>query len=192
MEADRQGPRHPRAPRAAPAGAARRPVVGVMGGRECDADTYERARELGRRLAEADYVLLCGGGSGVMEAAARGAREAGGLTIGVLPGDDADQSPPNPYLDVALFTGIGYARNLCNVLSSDVVVAVAGGLGTLSEIALGLKCGRPVVLLDSWAFAAPGFHAPGHLYQAPDPEAAVARVRALLAAAREGGGDGAK
>jgi hypothetical protein len=158
----------------------RRSIVGVMGAAACDAATYATARELGRRLGAAGYVLLCGGGTGVMEAAARGAEESGGLTIGILPGRDADESPPNPYIQVPLFTGISYARNWVNVVASDVLVAVAGELGTLSEIALGLKCGKPVILLESWRFEMPGFTPPPNLHRVATPEAAVARIRELL------------
>jgi len=165
---------------------ARRPSIGIMGGSACDEAAYERARRVGALVARAGFVLLCGGGTGVMEAAARGAREEGGTTVGILPGRDAVESPPNPYIDIPLYTGIHYARNLLNVLSSDVVVAVAGGLGTLSEIALALRCDRPVVLLDSWRFDAAGFEPPGHLYHAADPEAVLDRVRALLAAGESG------
>lgn len=166
---------------------ARRPVVGVMGSASCDATTYATARELGRRLAEAGFVLLCGGGTGVMEAAARGATEAGGLTIGVLPGRDAAESPPNPYIQVPLFTGISYARNWVNVVASDVLVAVAGELGTLSEIALGLKGGKPVVLLQSWRFEIPGFAPPANLHRVATPEEALARIRTLLPAGPDPG-----
>jgi uncharacterized protein (TIGR00725 family) len=131
-----------------------RRVVGVMGAGACDAETSALAEEVGRLLAEAGVVLLCGGRGGVMEAAARGARAAGGLTVGVLPGRDAAETPPNEHVDVALFTGLGDGRNWVNVCSSDAVVAIAGGYGTLSEIALALKLGRPVVLLRTWRFEA--------------------------------------
>jgi uncharacterized protein (TIGR00725 family) len=160
---------------------ARRAIVGVMGSSVCDTATYARAQRLGELLAQAGYVVLCGGGTGVMEAVARGARAQGGTTIGILPGRSAAESPPNPYIDLPLFTGIFYARNLMNVLSSDVVIAVAGGLGTLSEIALALKCGKPVVRLASWEFQIAGFERPEHLYEADTPEGAVERARALLA-----------
>jgi len=154
-----------------------------MGGSDCDEAAYELARRVGALLARAGYHLLCGGGSGVMEAAARGAREEGGLTIGILPGRDAAETPPNPYIDIPLFTGIHYARNLVNVLSSDVVVAIDGGLGTLSEIALALRCGRPVVMLGSWEFRIAGFEDPPHLHRVESPEALLDRVRAILGSA---------
>jgi hypothetical protein len=126
---------------------------------------------------------LCGGGTGAMEGVARGARVAGGLTIGILPGSDAAQSPPNPYIDLPIFTGISHARNLINVLSARVVVAIGGAHGTLSEIALAIKSGKPVVLLDSWSFTSPdGLDAP-LVRTARDPAEAVALVRLLAGAA---------
>lgn len=160
-----------------PPGAPRwRPIIGVMGAGRCNPHTYAVARQLGRGLARSGYTLLCGGGSGVMEAAARGAREAGGLTIGVLPGRNAADSPPNAYIDLPIFTGLSFARNVVNVLSSRVIIAVAGGSGTLSEIALALKYEKPIILLDSWRFETEGYQPPETLYRAPDVTAALARV----------------
>lgn len=127
-----------------------RVIIGVMGASQCDEPTYEMARQVGTLIAERGAVLLCGGRGGVMEAAARGAREAGGLTIGIMPGMNASETPPNPYIDVAIFTGMRDGRNWVNVCTSDAIIAIAGGYGTLSEIALGLKIGKPVVLLHSW------------------------------------------
>jgi len=95
-------------------------------------------------------VLICGGLTGVMEHAARGARAAGGLTIGLLPGDDTDEA--NQYIDVAIATGLGHARNAILALTADGVVAVGGGLGTLSEIALALRNRRPAVGIQTWRF----------------------------------------
>jgi uncharacterized protein (TIGR00725 family) len=124
-------------------------VIGVLGPGECDPDTAALAREVGRLVAEGGAVLLCGGRGGVMAAAAAGAREAGGLTVGVLPGAGPAETPPSPYIEVALFTGLGQARNWVNVCASDALIAVGGGWGTLSEIALAMKAGRPVVTLGS-------------------------------------------
>ena len=131
----------------------RKPIVGVMGGGEADAATRALAREVGRRLAAAGALLLCGGRGGVMEAAARGAREGGGRVIGVLPYAPGE-GEPNPFVDCALFTGLGDGRNYVNAHTSDVLIALRGGAGTLSEIALALKLGVPVVLLDAWDFLA--------------------------------------
>jgi uncharacterized protein (TIGR00725 family) len=124
----------------------RKRVIGVMGGAAATPEACELARHFGRLVAGAGHVLLCGGRpSGVMAAAARGAREAGGLTLGILPGDDPDQAGEHILLAVA--TGMGHARNVVNVLTSDVVVVCPGGAGTLSEVALALKNGTPVVAL---------------------------------------------
>jgi uncharacterized protein (TIGR00725 family) len=122
--------------------------IGVMGPGSCDAELWDRAHETGRRIASAGAILVCGGRGGVMEAAAAGARQAGGVTVGILPGEDA--SDANPYIDIPIVTGMGNARNAINVLTSQAIIAIGGAYGTLSEIALALKCGIPVVLLSSW------------------------------------------
>jgi uncharacterized protein (TIGR00725 family) len=145
-------------------------VIGVMGASRCDEATSEMARRVGVLIAQRGAVLLCGGRGGVMEAAARGAKEAGGLTIGILPGMNAGETPPNPYIDVAIFTGLRDGRNWVNVCASDAIIAVSGGYGTLSEIALALKVGKPVVLVHSWELP-PRESAP--LYVAQTPEEAV-------------------
>src|SRR5262245_54046126 len=133
-----------------------RTVIGVMGPAACDGQTAELARAVRRAIAERGAVLLTGGRSGVMEAACRGAREAGGLTIGILPGAVAAESPPNPFVELALYTGLGEARNWVNVCASDALIAIGGGFGTLSEIALALKARKPIVLLGSWQFEMDG------------------------------------
>ena len=120
----------------------------------CDEATAELGWAVGRGIADRGAVLLCGGRGGVMEAAARGAREAGGLVVGVLPGRSDVESPPNPFVEVALFTGLGEGRNYVNACASDVLIAIGGGWGTLSEIALARKLGRPVVVLGIAALGA--------------------------------------
>jgi uncharacterized protein (TIGR00725 family) len=125
----------------------RRTMVGVMGGSVADERTSAGARELGCLIAENGWVLVSGGRpTGVMQASVTGAQEAGGLTVGVLYDEDRDNAAAG--LDIVIPTGMGAARNIINVLSSDVVVACRGTGGTLSEIALALRFGRPVVLLD--------------------------------------------
>src|SRR6185436_17347007 len=131
-------------------------VIGVMGPASADPDQAALARAVGRQVAERGAVLLCGGRGGIMEAAAEGARAAGGLTVGVLPGASAADSPPNRFVDVALFTGLGEGRNWVNVCASDALIAIGGGFGTLSEIALALKARKPLVLLGSWRFEMDG------------------------------------
>jgi uncharacterized protein (TIGR00725 family) len=123
--------------------------VGVAGASRPDGSLLDQAEVLGRRLAEAGAVVVCGGGPGVMEAVCRGARSAGGVTVGLLPG--LDRAEGNPYLSVSVPTGLGQGRNLLLVRSSDALVAVGGGFGTLSEIALALRTGTPVIGLATWS-----------------------------------------
>ncbi len=122
-------------------------IVGVMGGGEgIPRQITDQAYDLGKRIAENGWVLLNGGRNlGIMEASAKGAREAGGLTVGILP--DSDTNRMSQYVDIPILTGMGDARNSINVLSSDVVVIMPGGAGTLSEAALALKSGKDVILL---------------------------------------------
>ena len=126
----------------------RRLYVAVVGSGTATGELYERAREVGRLVAERGAVVVCGGLSGVMEATARGATETGGTALGILP--DEDRGRANAYLSYSVATGAGHARNLAVVCSGDVVIAVGGEYGTFSEIGLALKIGRPVVALGSW------------------------------------------
>lgn len=123
------------------------PRIGVIGGNECDADVADLARRVGVLIAEAGAVLVCGGRGGVMQAAAEGAREAGGITVGILPG--VDPTAANPGIQIAIPTGLGDARNALVVLASDAVIAIAGRWGTLSEAALCLKNAVPLIRLES-------------------------------------------
>jgi uncharacterized protein (TIGR00725 family) len=147
------------------------PYVSVVGSGTASGDLYEKAREIGRLVAERGGILVCGGRSGVMEAAARGATEAGGVAIGILPDEDWQQA--NDFLSYAIATGTGHARNLAVVCSGDVVIAVGGEYGTLSEIGLALKVGRPVVALASWDLGE-------HVGVASSPEEAVEAAFVLL------------
>ena len=128
----------------------RRRLVAVCGESDPQTSLANLAFELGRGIAERDAVLICGGLTGVMEHAARGARSAGGLTIGLLPGEDPTEA--NEYIDVAIASGLGHARNAILARTADGVVALGGGLGTLSEIALALRNGRPTVGIQTWRF----------------------------------------
>jgi uncharacterized protein (TIGR00725 family) len=128
----------------------RRRLVAVCGESDPQTSLADVAFELGRGIAQRDAVLICGGLTGVMEHAARGARAAGGLTIGLLSGDDPDDA--NEYVQVAIATGLGHARNAILARTADGVVAVGGGLGTLSEIALALRNGRPAIGIQTWRF----------------------------------------
>jgi uncharacterized protein (TIGR00725 family) len=112
------------------------------------------AEAVGRHLAEAGATVICGGMGGVMAAACRGAKSRGGLTVGVLPGISA--SDANPYVDIPVVTGMGEARNVIIVRTAMAVIAVGGEFGTLSEVAFGLKLGRPVIGLATWELAKEG------------------------------------
>ena len=141
--------------------------VAVVGSGHASDTLYEKAREVGRLVAVRGGVVVCGGLLRVMEAAARGVKEAGGTAIGVLP--DEDRGRANEYLSYSVATGMGQARNLAVVCSADVIVAVGGEHETLSEIGLALKLGRPVVALESWDLG-------GHVTVAASPEEAVERA----------------
>lgn len=122
--------------------------IGVIGGAECPPEVYEIAREVGSEIAKRGFSLVCGGLGGVMEAACYGAKEAGGLTIGILP--TSNKSDANPYVDLVIPTGLGHARNILVVQASDALVAIDGEAGTLSEIAIALKVGKPIVGIRTW------------------------------------------
>ena len=148
------------------------PYVSVVGSGTASGELYEKAREVGRLVAERGGTVVCGGRSGVMEAAARGATERGGVAIGILP--DEDRRKANEFLSFSIATGTGHARNLAVVCSGEVVIAVGGEYGTLSEIGLALKVGRPVVALASWELGE-------HVSVATSSEEAVERAFGLLA-----------
>ena len=122
--------------------------IGVIGAGRCADDTASVAYDVGRLIAANKAVLLCGGLGGVMEHAARGARDSGGLTVGILPGFDIKDA--NPYIDISIPTGLSHARNILVVRSSMALIAVEGSHGTLSEIAIALKLGKPVIGLNTW------------------------------------------
>jgi hypothetical protein len=125
-----------------------RRYIGVIGAGECDAELGKLAETVGRGIAEAGAILVCGGMGGVMEAACRGAKAKGGMTIGILPGPD--RSEANAYVDIAVATGINEARNLAIIRTADALIAVGGSYGTLSEIGFALKAGKRVVGLKTW------------------------------------------
>lgn len=130
-----------------------KPRIGVMGPGSCTPDIYQLAYRTGMLIGQKGALLICGGMGGVMEAAARGAKEGGGITVGILPGQD--DSHANSFIDIPVVTGLGNARNVVNVLTSEAIIAIAGAYGTLSEIALALKCGTPVVGLRTWGLVPP-------------------------------------
>lgn len=156
-----------------------RTAVAVVGpGTTTDPDLLAAAEEVGRGLAEAGLVVVTGGLGGVMAAAARGARSAGGRTIGLLPGDDA--AAADHAVDVAIPTGLGELRNALVVRSAAVVVAVGGSWGTLSEVALARRSGRPVVSLHGWRVAGPP--PDDDVLDVPDAASAVRAAVSLLSA----------
>ena len=122
--------------------------VAVIGGARAEKKHLERAAAVGRLIAERGAILVCGGLGGVMEAACRGAREAGGLTIGIIPGKDPAEA--NAYIDIAIATGLGFTRNSLVAMNADAVIAVDGEYGTLSEIAYALVYGKKVIGLETW------------------------------------------
>lgn len=122
--------------------------LGVIGAGSADGELAALAQKVGSLAAERGWTVICGGMGGVMAAASEGAAKAGGLVVGILPGPSREEG--NPFLGVALATNMGHGRNAIIAQSADVLIAVGGGHGTLSEIALGLKMGKPVVSLESW------------------------------------------
>jgi uncharacterized protein (TIGR00725 family) len=154
-------------------------LIGIIGGSAPTAEETSLAEAVGCRLAEAGAVLICGGRGGVMEAACRGAKRAGGLTIGILPGISRGQA--NPYVDVPVVTGIGQARNAIVTRTAEAVIAIGGSYGTLSEIALALRFGRPVVGLRTWVMEREGHPAVPVTY-VETPEEAVTRALTLARA----------
>jgi len=165
-------------PQAGRAQAAR--YVGVIGGRECTPAEGRLAYELGQLIAREGWVLVCGGMGGVMEQACRGARDAGGVSLGILFGNSREEG--NPYLSYSVVTGMGEARNALVVKSCHVVVAVAGAFGTLSEIGLANNAGIPVIGLHSWRIDPAQNRGQAVYWREADSAAeAAAFVRELLA-----------
>ena len=150
--------------------------VGVIGGQYCSEEEERTAHEVGSLLAKRGAIIVCGGLGGMMEAACKGAKEAGGITIGILPGPFRGDA--NPYVDYAIATDMGQARNAVIVRTADAVMAVGGEYGTLSEIAMALKMGKKVVALSSWEISNKG--APDEkIIRVDDPEAAVEAVMGI-------------
>jgi uncharacterized protein (TIGR00725 family) len=139
--------------------------IAVIGGSDIGGETAALAREVGREVAARGAVLLCGGLGGVMAAAAQGAGEAGGVSLGILP--EGDRRRANPYLTYSIATNLGHARNVLIAHSADALIAVGGSYGTVSEAAIALKLGKPVIALEvTWALAG--------VKRAASPAAAVA------------------
>jgi hypothetical protein len=154
----------------------RRTIIGVIGAGQCDAATEAQAFEVGKLLALRGCVLITGGRGGVMRAASEGATGAGGLVIGILPGESAEQA--NEFVELPIVTGLGEARNVIIARTAHGLIAVGGEYGTLAEIAFGLKFGKPVVSLNSWPVDR-------HILQVSSPGQAV---ECVLKAIEEGHG----
>ena len=148
-----------------------RPIIGVIGGHECTPEVAKQAETVGRLIAAQGAILVCGGLDGVMEAVSRGAKQAGGTTIGILPGNDPQEA--NPYIDIPIVTGIGYARNTVIVRTAQVLIAIRGSYGTLSEIAFALMEGKTVISLGSW-------EVDKGIIKASSPEEAVSLAVSLI------------
>lgn len=129
-------------------GKKRKLQISVIGSSDPDSESIALAAEVGRTIAVNGAILICGGLGGIMQAAARGAKENGGLTIGILP--DYDKESANPSIDVVVATGLGHARNILVAASGDLIVALPGSHGTRSEISIALKLGRPVIGVRAW------------------------------------------
>ncbi len=126
-------------------------MVAVIGGAQCAPEEAALAEEVGRELAKRGAILVCGGLTGVMEAACKGASNEGGLTLGILPSDDPTTA--NPHVQIAIATGVGYARNIAVVKSAQAIIAIDGDYGTLTEIAFALKSAIPVIGLNTWSLS---------------------------------------
>ncbi len=144
--------------------------IGVIGAGECSAKDYKIAYEVGKEIANAGAVLVCGGLGGIMEGTCKGAKENKGVTVGILPGDSKKDA--NPYVDISIVTSLSHARNNLVVRSSDVIIAIKGGYGTLSEIAIALKIGKKVIGIDTWDVSE-------EIIQATDAKDAVRKVLAV-------------
>ncbi len=144
--------------------------VAVIGGRQTSKAILKEAEEVGRLLAQNGIVVLTGGLGGVMEAASRGAKAAGGITVGVLPQDSKESA--NDYIDIPVATGLGIGRNVIIARTADAVVAVGGEYGTLSEIAFSLQMNKPVVGINTWQIKG--------IIEASDAEEAVSKILSFL------------
>ncbi|RKX59919.1 MAG: TIGR00725 family protein [Thermodesulfobacteriota bacterium] len=145
--------------------------IAIIGAGITDEETYELAYKVGKLLAQQGAIIYTGGLGGVMEAASKGAIEAGGITVGILPGSNAKDA--NPYIKIPILTDMGHARNIILVRSAEIVVAVSGGYGTLSEIAIALKMWKPVIGLKTWENIS-------GVYYVNSPEEALEKIVELL------------
>jgi len=144
--------------------------IGVIGASQCSEQIRDLAEKVGKEIAKKGFILVCGGLGGVMEAAAKGAKEEGGITVGILPGPDPEQA--NRFIDIKIATNMGHARNMILVHSSHAIIAIGGEYGTLSEIAIALKLGKPLIGLNSWNIKG--------MIQVSNAEEAIQKICSLL------------
>lgn len=154
---------------------AEKKLIAVIGGGQCSKEEARLAEAVGRELARQGAALVCGGLGGVMEAACRGARAEGGITIGILPGESRQTA--NPYVQIPVVTGAGYARNVAVAKSGRAVIAIGGNYGTLSEIGHALQSGIPVIGLGTWSLTRKGAASP--VVPAESPQEAVEKALKL-------------
>ncbi|OGE19917.1 MAG: TIGR00725 family protein [Candidatus Dadabacteria bacterium RIFCSPHIGHO2_12_FULL_53_21] len=146
-------------------------VIGVIGAGDAGEEEYVTAFEAGREIARRKCTLICGGMGGVMEAACKGAKSEGGLTVGIIPGELKNEA--NPYVDIPIVTGMGHGRNIIVVRSSDALIAIGGSFGTLSEIAFALRLEIPVIGIKTWDVSS-------DIRQADNPREAVEMAIGLI------------
>jgi uncharacterized protein (TIGR00725 family) len=146
-------------------------IISVIGAASCDKETYRIAEEIGKLIAQKGATLITGGLGGVMEAASRGAKGSGGITVGILPGFSKEEA--NKFVDIPITTGLSHARNIIVAGSADAVIAISGEYGTLSEIAIALKLGKPVIGIRTWDNI-------GGVINVHSPEEAVNKVFELI------------
>lgn len=144
--------------------------VGVIGGSKCLKRDYRIAQKLGVLIAQEGWTLICGGRTGIMEAACRGAKEFGGTTVGILPSFDGKDA--NAYVDIKIPTGLGYARNVLVARAAEVIVAIAGSYGTLSEIAFSFNEEKPVIGINTWKIKG--------IIKVNSPQAAIERIKKII------------
>lgn len=149
-------------------------IIGVIGSGFCSPEMAKIAEEVGKLVAEKKAMLICGGVKGVMESACKGAKQAGGITIGIIPGFSKKEA--NSYVDIPIVTGMDQGRNIIIIRSSDAVIAVGGGYGTLSEIAFALKLNIPVVGIKTWVLSKDGTKEIKDLIIAETPQDAVEKA----------------
>ncbi len=141
--------------------------IAVVGGHRCSKKNYEIGQKIGELIAKEGWILLSGGGPGIMKASCQGAKKAGGLTVGILPSYDGKEA--NKFIDVKLTTGLGYARNVLIIRSADAIIAVDGEYGTLSEIAFAFNEPKPIIGINTWKIKG--------LKQVKTPKAAINYIK---------------